>query len=283
LSSLLKFNDVNFESHQFVYTDIFVDLDSNQPEEVKENKVPFVDEAEKYDPNELIKADHEAKEILEADRKEKTADDEFAKKKFMEAATKLAEADREAQEIINSAKMYASKIRLFARKKAELEYEESKSAGFREGYEAGKEIALRENNDNVEELKRLLKLLDDTKAAYIENTRQELINLTFEIAEKIIGAKLDKNDSTFISIFKNAVKDLTAQKWVKLSVSEQDYEFATENAELLRKFISGAETIEIDIFDNAPEGTCIIETNEKILDASVKTQLESLYNAVANS
>lgn len=286
MSSLLKFNNVNFDPRQFVYADIFVDLGSNEQKNINTNEklsAPLAEQADRYDPEELIKADQRAQEILETDQRERKAAAESAKKMYMAEAMKLAEADREAQEIINSAKVYASKIRTFARKKAELEYEEAKTAGFKEGYEAGKELALRENSEKVEELKQLIKKLDDTKATYIEDTRQELINLTFKIAEKIIGIKLDKSDSTFISIFKNAVKDLTAQKWVKLSVSEQDYQFATSNAELLKSFISGAETIEIDVIDNAPKGTCIIETSEKILNASVNTQLESLYNAVVNS
>jgi flagellar assembly protein FliH len=284
LSSLLKFNDVNIESNQFVYTNFFVELDSNESESKTDIKpVAITEPAVKADPKSLMEADKKAEEILETDKREKAAAAESARRIRIAEETKLAEADKQAQEIINSAKIYASKIRSFARKKAEIEYEEAKTAGFKEGYEAGKEIAVRENNNNVEELKQLIKKLDNTKITYIEDTKQELLNLTFKIAEKILGEKLDKNEGSFISVFKNAVKDLTAQKWVKLSVSEFDYKFSTANADLLKNLISGAESIDIEVVEKAPKGTCIIETSEKILDASVNTQLESLYNAVVNS
>ena len=284
MSSLLKFNDVNIESNQFVYTNFFVEMDSKNVEEtIETNPVRIVDQVAKNDPKRFIEADKKAQEILDSDKREKAAALESARRIHVAEAEKLAEADQQAQEIIHNAKIYATKIRSFARKKAEIEYEESKTAGFKEGYEAGKEIAVRENNSNVEELKQLIKKLDDIKITFIEDNKQELLNLTFKIAEKIIGEKLERNEGAFVSIFKNAVKDLTAQKWVKLSVSEYDYKFVTTNADLLISHISGAESIEIDILDKAPKGTCIIETSEKILDASVNTQLESLYNAVVNS
>lgn len=283
LSSLLKCNNVNIDSHKFVYANIFVEIDPKKQENVSDNATVCIFQHKPTPEEELIKADNEALRILEADKKEREAAAASARWIYQEEANRLAEADREAQEIINSAKMFAAKIRSFAFKKAEIAYEEAKTKGFKEGYEAGKEIALKENEDIIEQLKQLLQQLDETRENYLEDYRQELVNLTFKIAEKIIGEKLDRNDSTFISIFKNAVKDLTAQKWVKLSVSEQDYHFATANAELLKSLISGAESIDIDILEDAPKGTCIIETNEKILDASVNTQLESLYKAVVNS
>jgi len=283
LSNLLKCSDVNFDSQKYVQANIFVEFSPQElktEEEIASLRILQRNPSTKED---LIQADREAMRIFEADKREREVAAASVRRIFTEEAKRLAEADREAQEIINSAKIFATKIRSFAFKKAKFEYEEAKTKGFKEGYEAGKEIALKEYTSIVDQLKQLLKQLDDTKERYLDDCRQELINLTFKIAEKIIGEKLDRNESAFVSIFKNAVKDLTTQKWVKLSVSEYDYEFATANAELLKSFISSAESIEINVIENAPKGTCIIETNEKILDASVNTQLESLYKAVVNT
>lgn len=194
----------------------------------------------------------------------------------------IPSAEEEAKTIIEDAKTHAEKIRDYAYKKAEIEYEEAKTAGFKAGYEAGNEVFQKENRKTVDELKRLVVDIDEQKERYIQYNDRKICNLIFKIAEKIINQRLDKNGEIFLNIYKKAVQDLVAKKWVKLTVSGYEYELATSNSEYLTQLVSGAETIDIQVLADAPRGTCIIETSEKIVDASVNKQLEGLHNTINN-
>lgn len=192
-------------------------------------------------------------------------------------------AEEQAKIIIKNAKHYASKVRGYAQKKSEKDFEEARSAGFKEGYEAGREIVEKENQIITRELKALIKNLDEQKEKFISFNEKDIIDVAFKIAEKVIKQKLDRKDEAFMKIYKNAVKDLVAQKWVKITVSDLDLEFVTSNSDYLISIVSGAETIDINVLDGAPKGTCIVETSEKIVDASVDTQLNALYKAIVKS
>ena len=76
------------------------------------------------------------------------------------------------------------------------------------------------------------------------------------------------------------MKDLTAQRWIKLTVGKHDFEIASANSKYLVGLVSGADRIEIVVLDDAPVGTCIVETSEKIVDASILTQLQVLKNVI---
>ncbi|HBR32909.1 MAG TPA: hypothetical protein DD733_12600 [Clostridiales bacterium] len=80
----------------------------------------------------------------------------------------------------------------------------------------------------------------------------------------------------FLDIYEKAVKDIVAQKWVRLSVSDSDAVFATSHSDQLLGMVSGAERINIKVLDNAPKGSCIVETAEKIVDSGIDTQLSFL-------
>jgi flagellar biosynthesis/type III secretory pathway protein FliH len=44
--------------------------------------------------------------------------------------------------------------------------------------------------------------------------------------------------------------------------------------------VDGAERIELEVLDDAPSGTCIVETSDKIVDAGIHTQIGMLRDAV---
>ncbi|HAN20859.1 MAG: hypothetical protein A2Y15_04740 [Clostridiales bacterium GWF2_36_10] len=192
-------------------------------------------------------------------------------------------AKEEAKKIIDEANKYSIKIKDNAQLNAERVYEEAKAAG----YEAGIEIAMdeieRKNQNTLNEIKQILKKLDEQKSKLIEDNKQNAIDLAFKVAEKIISQKVEANDSIILQFFQKAVKDLVAQKWLKVSIAEYDVEVITSNSKYLLNMVGGAERLEIEVLENAPRGTCIVETTEKIADASVNTQLETLYKSVVNT
>lgn len=122
--------------------------------------------------------------------------------------------------------------------------------------------------------------IDGEREKIMADAQSDTIDLAFAIAEKVLGQKIISDKNTFFKIYEKAVKDIKAQKWVKLSVSKHEVEFATQHSDYLLSVVEGAERIEIEVLEDAPAGTCIVETSEKIVDASIKTQIGLLRDAV---
>ena len=87
------------------------------------------------------------------------------------------------------------------------------------------------------------------------------------------------NDSAFINIYNNSIKDISNQEWLKISVSGHESIFASKNADLLVSMVKGAKYIDIIRLDDAPLGTCIIETQQGVINSSVDIQLSKINDA----
>ena len=177
----------------------------------------------------------------------------------------IAKAEKKAEEIVRKAFADA----------AEIEKE-----GYIKGYNKGQQTAEKENIVELERIKALITKLDDDAEKFLAQAKQSVVELAITIAEKVVSQKLLSDKNIFLKLYENAVKDLTAQRWIKLTVGKHDFEIASANSKYLVGLVSGADRIEIVVLDDAPVGTCIVETSEKIVDASILTQLQVLKNVI---
>lgn len=198
----------------------------------------------------------------------------------------------EYENILNAARYEASKILEEARQQANLIKEEAlvekektielaKKSGFKEGYNAGVEEAERQKSDMLKELEDLLDELYRKRQQIIDQNKKLIRELSFDIAKKILDAEIDENKSYYINLFQRAIQNLNVGERVKVSVSPYEYEFVTSNADLLLSLTKEAKYIDIVKLDNSPKGTCIVESSNVIVDASISTQLKLIEQALA--
>jgi len=195
---------------------------------------------------------------------------------------KSANLTSEADRIIENAQNYAAKLKSYAEKKAVSDYEEAKKSGYKAGYDEATELIENQNRVVVKEMQGMLTVLDENKEKLLKSNKDNIIDLAFRIAEKVINQKLSSDKELFFKIYEKAVKDLVAQKWLKLTISKHEVQLVTSNSDYLLSMVSGAERLEVEVLDDASRGICIVETTEKIVDASVITQLNTLQNATVN-
>lgn len=193
------------------------------------------------------------------------------------------QARAKAQKIIENANDFAKKIIQNATQKAQKEFERAQKIGYENGYLMGKEKGQAELKEALNEFLMLNCALEKERENILCKYEDELKELALDIAKKVINTELEKDESLFISLYNDAVKQHSEQKWLKVTVSEYEAEFATSNAELLLSMVKGAEDIKFSILANAPRGTCIVETPLSITDTSVQTQLHKLRESFINA
>jgi len=188
---------------------------------------------------------------------------------------------REAERLVADARAKAEGILAAARKQAEALMEQAKAQGYRDGQKGGLESAHIEMGEAVTEISALLHSLEEQKAGMLKNYEGKIRDLAIHIAKKVIQSEMDRNSEVFLSIYKSAVQELHDQEWIRLSVSDLQVQFATENADTLMSLAKGAKHIEIVSLPEAPAGTCIVETPRGIVDASLDTQMDKIKEAFA--
>lgn len=189
---------------------------------------------------------------------------ELLKKAKEKAQQHLQNAQNEAQSIICGAKEQAEELKETAR-------EEGLAQGLSEAEERFKAlIAAR-----TEELDSAFKEIDEYKDRLYQALESHVLELSIEIAQKIINIELERNDEAFVELVKNAVNNLKKADQFMLTVSRADYDrFFKNDIDWLLE--SNGADCEVISDPHMEQGDCVLETNNEILDASVSVQLGNI-------
>jgi flagellar biosynthesis/type III secretory pathway protein FliH len=192
----------------------------------------------------------------------------------------LEAAQERARTIMDSANRYSVKMRELLLKQAEETLESARQEGYRQGYQEGRQKAMDENREALSQLVGAVKELDRGREELFSKYEQGMVDLSLDIARKVISNQLQKNDKAFQSIFQKAAEGLHGQKIVRLSISGHEAQFVTSHSDYLLSLIHGAEQLEVQVLEDEPPGTCILETEDTLIDASADKQLSKVIEAV---
>ncbi len=188
--------------------------------------------------------------------------DQEALQRIAEQSEKiLADARAEAERMLSDAEADADRIR-------------------RQAYEDGLLQGEKAEKEKYDALKK--KLEAETKAARISYEKQakELEpvfgNILIRLLEKLTGVLLNEKEGIILYLIEQALSGMEPKMSYLIHVCTED--FAVVNAqkgELQKKLKEGAE-LEVLADRTMGKGQCIIETDSRIFDCSIDTQLKNL-------
>lgn len=175
----------------------------------------------------------------------------------------LDQAKAEAQRIMDQAYLEGFE------KGRQKGYQEGHTAGFKtgeseglkkteEGYRQALEFAY-----NVEKLRRELML----------DWEKDVKMLAIAIGEKVIHTQVNLDEQIIVQITKKALGALVSPKWVNLYVNPRDGEQLIKHKKTISEETSGDIPLKIIKTPDLPLGSCRMETDKGILDASVAAQI----------
>jgi flagellar biosynthesis/type III secretory pathway protein FliH len=188
-----------------------------------------------------------------------------------EASEKIiAESEKMSEAVIAQAHEHAKVI---FEKAAERGKEAGYIDGFEKGIKEGQVEVVEMEKVGVNELNELCQRVEEQYIDGVQTANNESLDFAFELAEKIIGIEINRNDAAFISLFESAAAHIGEASTATLKVGPRGYEIATHNIEALKKSINGLKHLEIEA-DGEDNGKCLIETDSGDIDASTQVQLE---------
>ncbi len=181
----------------------------------------------------------------------------------------VEEAKAEAEKILSDAKIRGEKLAEEMKKQA---YAEGEKKGYDEGYVK----ALKKCKETLLDLKTLSEQVSSEKSELLMKYERQLFDTIFEIAQKVtLGALEQKEKGIITRMIREAGKKFKLSKNVRLTLSKLDVsEIAEIDEQLLKDVFKGSENVEIELLDDAPQGTLLIDDGNEITDASVMTQLK---------
>lgn len=193
----------------------------------------------------------------------------------------LEEAQEQARNIIREASARAQQERddLLAQTNEQCEqlrqqaFAQSSELGLKQGLREGIEQQIETVRSAVESLEQTISRIEGEHAGFMAEHEQNLKWLALEIAGKILGARIEQDDTQMISLVKAAVSTVKKSKWITIELSNRMTSLIQTLEDQLK--LAGDDKIDVRPIE-APEGTCIIDTPDGVIDASISTQLENL-------
>lgn len=176
-----------------------------------------------------------------------------------------------------------------AEKEIEAAKEEAKTEGYRQGYAEGLQQARVEASAKLEEQLRqearqvaeFLEKASGSREQLIQDTQDELCDLSMAIAEKVIHISLKSSREVIARMIQVVTEKMKRREWVHIYVGGCGAAgLAQITPELTVALASLSDHIKIIPMADDESGTCIIETPDEIIDASVSTQLQNIKDVM---
>ncbi len=166
----------------------------------------------------------------------------------------IAEAEHQAQHIIEESKVHAEKIR---------------TRGWSQGQEEGKA----EYTEKITEA--LLAL--EKKAAALEAGYVALVRTC---VEKILGQELKSHPEAVVGVVRNALNDARQQREIIVRVNPADADVLKQNERRLLEKLARANNVDVREDASIQRGGCIVMTELGTIDASLDRQLQAIESAL---
>ena len=197
-----------------------------------------------------------------------------------EAEKVKRDADAEAERIVAGAKRKAEELALSARTAFEDERKKAEAEGREAGREAGFAEGQAEVRRLIERTHTVLERVQNKRAEILEETEQQVIDLTLLIARKVIKAISESQRTVVISNVVQALRKLKARGNVLIRVNLIDVKLTTEHIKDFIKMAEGANGIQVVEDSTVEPGGCVIETDFGEINARISSQLAELEDKI---
>jgi flagellar assembly protein FliH len=159
--------------------------------------------------------------------------------------------------------------------------------GYEEGLQIGREEGQREFQQAIARLQAEVQKLVDALLAERQRLWEEMepqvIDLVLEIARKVLREEIQARREATLSIIKHALRRVADTEQVRIRVHPDDLQIAREHRNDFLAVCDGVRHIEIVDDHRVGGGGCIIETPSGTIDASLRTQMQSVEKALLAS
>lgn len=187
---------------------------------------------------------------------------------FDNADALILEARKEAEDIVEQAKIEAEEIKQNA-------YEEGKQTALEEAYEKCRNTYgdLMNEAENI----RISVLVQQQKL--MEGIEEQAVEMIMEVASKVIGKEMLENREYIFALVKEAIENCNFSKGLILRVSNEDYCFVLEHKEHIESLVEEIEGLEIKKDSTLRQGGCVVESRYGSVDTSINTKLRLIKEA----
>ena len=184
------------------------------------------------------------------------------------ADSMIEEAESRAAEILQS---------------AQNDYDSEMAKAHEQGYNDGMEIAKGEFLKMMTQLKNAIDGITSMQEHILSTSQEEIADIAVSVVRKIMSMDISRSDEVLISMIIEQMHSFKNYHKVRIYLSGYDiHADVLADALIENKLLESRDCLTLQDIEEAPEGTCVIETETQMEDISISEQLENLIKNVRN-
>ena len=199
-------------------------------------------------------------------------------------ATIIAEANKQANDIIEQAKLKAEadlqNLKLQMQQEMDIKAEELYKEAFDKGYNEGYEKAELDCEQMRKEAQQIVEQAEEEKVATINNLEPEIIKFIIDTTQNILTDSFQFNPSVISLLIKKGLCSIKEVKNLKIFLSEKNYNFVEKNKFKILEVDTDKNNIEIIKDISLKDTDCIIETDIGTINCNIDEQMSSIKEAL---
>ncbi len=197
-------------------------------------------------------------------------------RQIKELEAKLEELRVQAGQMLDEAEEQAEKIIEDAKQQAEVEAQQLIDGYIRKGYDEGHEQAEQECAALKQELEDKIKQTEEDYEKQVSELEPAFVEILIKYVEKLTGIYAGERPEVIMHVIHQAMTKQTSCRNFIIRVSPQDYGNVINQQPEINLWLPEGSQVEVVEDKMLKEGGCLIETDTRIFDCSIETQLRSL-------
>jgi len=153
---------------------------------------------------------------------------------------------------------------------------ESYDQGFAEGVNKVRDLQKEEAGRAIAAVNDLMNQLSGLRREIIEKAEQQILQLAFAIAGKVIHQEVRQNGTVAASVLREAVKSVTDRDGMKVRLNPQDFRYIMEIKDEILKELDGVKNIVFEEDPGIKPGGVVVETLFGEVDARLEQQFQEI-------
>ncbi|MBY6050351.1 flagellar assembly protein FliH [Cytobacillus firmus] len=195
----------------------------------------------------------------------------------------LNSAHEEAERIVNAARIDSENVarqmdeqRMALEQEKQKIFEDARIKGFAAGADEGRQSGHREYSELIHMAREVVNTAKHDYQQHIESSERTILNIGLKVAGKILSEALEQDSDQFLSIVKRALKEAREYTEIQLHVHPMYYDLLLSHKEELIRVFPKETDLYIYPDEELSNTSCIIESANGRIEASVDSQLEEI-------
>lgn len=202
------------------------------------------------------------------------------RRELEEIKAEIMSVQEEAARIIDNANEEAKNIADNALAEIEVQREQIFNEAREEGYEDGRAAGMQEAQQALEEAQELKERYTEEYEKQVDELEPAFVEILINYVQKLTGIYADDKRDIIIHLMENAMKGKKGIENFIVHVSETDYAMASYSKDSIRGYLSEGSNLEIVADKMLTKNQCMIETESRIFDCSLDSQMMGLIEDI---